>query len=90
LRHSGLADQRFGCGTVLGCAGRACMRARGLAHGAWRVHRVAGDESDAAGATRHGVLRIHLQDPARDETWLALTDVLCGDNEFGAKVAQRL
>jgi hypothetical protein len=76
-----LDGHKFGRGTVLGCADRACKCARGLAHGAWRVHPVAGDETDAAGATRRGVLRIHLQKPARDEAQLALTDDLHGDGE---------
>jgi hypothetical protein len=78
-----LAGHKFGRDTSLGCASRACKRARNLAHGAWRDDPVAGDETDAAGTTRRGVLRVHLQKPARDEAQLAFTDDLHGDSEPG-------
>jgi hypothetical protein len=75
---------------VLGCTGRACTRARGLAHGARRIYPVAGDEPDATGSTRRGVQRFNLQRHARDEARLADTSVLRGDGELGAKVAREL
>jgi hypothetical protein len=90
VRHSGLAGQELGRGTTLGCTGRACTRARDLAHGARRVHPVAGDELDAAGATRRGVRCYQLQEHARYKARLALTGILRGDGELGAKVAQEL
>jgi hypothetical protein len=52
----GLADQKPGRGTSLGCAGREHTRARGLVHGARRVHPVAGGALDTAGAARRGAL----------------------------------
>jgi hypothetical protein len=90
MRHGGLAGQKFGRGTTLGCAGRACTNARGLAHGARRVYPIAGDELDAAGVTRRGAQCFHLQKHARDEARLAHTSVLRGDSELGAKVAREL
>jgi hypothetical protein len=90
VRHDVLAGQKLDRCMALGCADRACTRARGLVHGVRRLHLVAGDELDAAGATRRGALCYHLQEHARDEAWLAHTGVLCGDGELGAKVALRL
>jgi hypothetical protein len=90
VRHGGLPGQKLGHGTALGCTGRACTHARGLAHGARRVHPVAEDELDAAGATRRGALCFHLQEHALEEAWITHTGVLRGDDELGAKVAQRL
>jgi hypothetical protein len=90
VRHSGLAGQKLGRGTTLGCAGRACTRARGLAHGTWRVHPVAGDELDTANTTRRCARCYHLQEHARDNARLSYTGVLRGDGELGAKVAQEL
>jgi hypothetical protein len=55
-----------------------------------RVYLVAGDEPDAAGATRRSVQRFHLQRHARDEVRLAHTSSLRGDGELGAKVAREL
>jgi hypothetical protein len=52
-------------GTTLGCAGRTGARARDLALGTQRVDPVAGPEATAAGASRHGVNAIHLQQNAR-------------------------
>jgi hypothetical protein len=52
----GLAGQKLGCGTALGCAGRARTRARGLVHGARRVHPVAGGALDATDEARRGAL----------------------------------
>jgi hypothetical protein len=90
VRHSGLAGQKLGRGTALGCTGRECTRARGLAHDTWRVHPVAGDELDAAGATRRGARCYHLQEYGRDEARFSYAGVLRGDGELGAKVAREL
>jgi hypothetical protein len=90
VRHGGLAGQDLGRGTALGCTGWACTRACNLAHGARCVHPVAGDELDTAGAMRRGVRCYHLQEHARNKARLALTGVLHGDGELGAKVAQEL
>jgi hypothetical protein len=53
------AGQKPGRGTGLGCAGRACTRARAIVCVARRIHPVARGVLDAAGAVSRGALRSH-------------------------------
>jgi hypothetical protein len=90
-----IATQRLGRPQVwswrgVGVRRPACKRARDLAHGAWRVHPVTRDGTDAAGATECGVLRIYLHRPARDKAQPALTVVLLDDGEPRTTDAPRL
>jgi hypothetical protein len=67
-----------------------CKRTRVLAHSAWRVHPVTGDGADVADETGRGVLRIYLQNLARDKAWPALTVVSLFDGKPGMTDTPRL